>query len=350
MELATLVAGQSVIRMMLAKLRCKRIREDNARSEEERRLMAVTKMQAGARKMSSLKDYRQVILSTKVLQGWVRGMLARILFEMLLRRTKSATRVQAWARGLIAVEEARVRYKAMILLQRAVRSWRLILAAKRLLEELRRKLQEENEAAAAALSPIVVQTPGKDNGIASVEDGGSKFDSTGSVHSEFTPGQATTPGDEGYYSSGEGDSSPEKSPVFQLRYSPNKESQGHNNELYSIEVMGEGDSRDEYVNPVNSPSIDQETKFRLEREAREEDARGTLAARLQARARGARSRKQIGAMKRVAAALSNINHVAKCRIVVKQLIRERNRCAELVQKIVRGFVERQRVSKARAER
>ena len=107
---------------------------------------------------------------------------------------------------------------------------------------------------------------------------------------------------------------------------------------------------DKEDSPVKSPQVDQETKFRLERKAREAEAREDLATRLQARARGARSRKQISAMKRVAAAVSQVNHVAKCRLVVLQLIRERNRCAELLQKMVRRRLAKLKVGRARLER
>ena len=51
--------------------------------------------------------------------------------------------MQAWARGFMASKRARERFQVVVFLQRAVRSWLLILAAKRLLEELRRKMQEE---------------------------------------------------------------------------------------------------------------------------------------------------------------------------------------------------------------
>mmetsp|Transcript_10126 Transcript_10126/g.20514 ORF Transcript_10126/g.20514 Transcript_10126/m.20514 type:complete len:725 (-) Transcript_10126:30-2204(-) len=345
--------GQSAIRMALAKLRCRRIREDMARSEEETRLTAATKIQAGARKRASLKAYRQAMLSTKLLQGRVRGMLARALFELMLKRNTSAVKLQAWARGLMGSKRARKRLEAVVFLQRAVRSWLLILAAKRLLEELRRKMREENEAAAAVPSPVVVAgTPdkGDGNGPGGVGDDG-KLDSVGTAKSEFTPGvgQVSPLGDGGYEAEGEGDSSPEKSPVWQLRYSPNKEGQAHNNEVYMTEDVGEAGLYKE-DSPVKSPQVDQETKFRLEREAREAEAREDLATRLQARARGARSRKQISAMKRVAAAVSQVNHVAKCRLMVLQLIRERNRCAELLQKMVRRRLAKLKVGRARLER
>lgn len=122
--------------------------------------------------------------------------------------------------------------------------------------------------------------------------------------------------------------------------------------MYLTEAGGEPspDKQEEYFSPVKSPQVDQETKFRLEREAKEAEAREELAARLQARARGARSRKLISAMKRVAAAVSQINHVSKCRIVVRQLIRERNRCAELLQKIVRGCLGKLKVGRVRLKR
>ena len=46
-----------------------------------RRLRAATKLQAGARKRTSMKAYRQVILSTKVLQGRARGLSPRPRLE-----------------------------------------------------------------------------------------------------------------------------------------------------------------------------------------------------------------------------------------------------------------------------
>ena len=332
----------SVLRMKLAMLLANRLRAARRRRKSLRESEAAAKLQSVVRKRPPERFFKVVQASSRTIQKYVRAKLARTLVRTMRLRSLSATKIQSFVRRVGAIEESKKRRNSVVVLQGMAKIWQ----AKRVLKDLmgERAIEELRQ------------------GDDKVDDGTPREqpsqDSEPPPSTSLTPKEAAaSPANKNAHSPASSTASeqsadplsPDDQLKFQLRFSPEAGTCLQKGELFGVEMTSPTADISSPVKP-ESPETPMEEKFRRERYKKEVEARGRMAVMVQSRWRGGQSRSLVSAMKRVVAAVSQAKNVQRCRLVVKTLIKKRNRAAIVIQMKVRKVLATERVAALRFER
>jgi len=337
-EIEAATKMNSVMRMKLAMLFVERLKQARKRRRSLAESEAAAKLQSIARKRSPERLFKVVKASSRTIQKYLRGKIARAFVPKLRVRVKSATKIQAVVRRMVAADTSGRRRKAVGVLQGMARIWQ----AKRLVRDLREEMalveEIENPVGDGNESVTPLKLPVVESKTPQSETPGEP------AASPATTAQSPSTS----VASEQSGASPEHE-AFQLRFSPEAGSCLQKGEIFGNEVGSPIVGSPSPVKP-KSPETPMEEKFRRERYKIEVEAREKMAVMLQSRWRGGGARELVGAMKTVAAAVSQAKNVQRCRLVVNALLKKRNDATLVIQMKMRTVLAIERTKKLRIQR
>lgn len=336
----------SVVRMKLAVLLANRLRAAKKRRRSLREANAAAKLQSVVRMRPEERFFKVVQAASKTIQKNMRAKLARTLVLTMRIRLVNATKIQSCVRRVGAVEKSKKRRRAVVVLQGMAKIWQAKRMLRELIEVRLEEVQEVNEVPRGdeeAKDGTPRELPGPDSSPPASQSPTPKESAANNGNDAQSPASSTAT------EQSADPLSPLDQSKFQLRFSPEAGTCLQKGELFGVEMASPTADVSSPIKP-KSPETPMEEKFRRERYKKEVEARERMAVMVQSRWRGGESRFLVGAMKRVAAAVSQAKHMQRCRLVVKALIKRRSDAAVVIQIKVRKVLATKRVAMLRMER